>query len=80
MNIQEIKIDNITIKIIRDLCIGAGPCTVYAPNTFEIDDEGLAYVKEGDWDKLEDIVLAAKSCPVFAIEVFEGDTKIWPKL
>lgn len=78
MDIQEITKDNITIKILRNICIGAGPCTVYAPNTFDIDNEGLAYIKEEDWDSLEDLIMAARSCPVLAIEIYKDNEKIWP--
>jgi len=56
------------IKINRSLCIGAGTCASLAPNTFELDDELKAVLKQGKTrDKDEDILAAAKSCPVMAI-------------
>lgn len=77
-NIQIEKKGNLEIKVIRNTCIGAATCVVYAPSTFEMDDENIAIIRNGDWDKLEKIIAAAQSCPVVAIEVFEDGKKIWP--
>ncbi len=69
------------VKIDRDLCMSAGTCFVLAPNTFEPDDELKAKVKKsakqnpeniGGKDSEEDIIAAAKSCPVLAI-ILESD-------
>lgn len=67
------------IHIFRKKCIGAATCVVYAPNTFDLDTENIAIVKEGEWDRLEKIIAAAQSCPVVAIEVFEKGKKIYPQ-
>jgi ferredoxin len=75
---QIIKKGDIEIRIIRPTCIGAATCIVYAPNTFDLDTENIAIIKEGEWDKLEKIIAAAQSCPVMAIEVYEKGTKIFP--
>jgi len=77
-NIQIVKKGDIEIRIIRDKCISAATCVVYAENTFDLDDEHLAIVKEGDWDSLEKIIAAAQSCPTLAIEVFDKGEKIFP--
>ena len=76
---QSITKGNIEIRVLRDLCIGAATCVVYGPNTFDIDAEGKAIIKEVDWDRLEKLVAAAQSCPVLAIEVYENGKKIYPK-
>lgn len=76
------------IKVDRSLCIGAGTCVVFAPNTFELDNELKAVLKrspehvEGESDKKdsdEDILTAAKSCPTLAI-ILEDDNgkQIYP--
>ena len=78
--IQTVKKEDIEIKIIRDTCIGAATCVVYAPSTFDLDDENIAVIKEGDWDRLEKIIAAAQSCPVVAIEVYQKGKKLWPKI
>lgn len=67
------------IRIFRKKCIGAATCVVYAPNTFDLDAENIAIVKEGEWDRLEKIIAAAQSCPVVAIEVFQKGKKIYPQ-
>ena len=78
-DIQVVSRDNIEIRIIRSSCIGAATCTVYAMKTFDLDNESLAVIKEGEWDSLEKIVAAAESCPVLAIEVYQDGEKIYPR-
>ncbi len=70
------KISKIIVK--KDLCIGAGPCEVLAPETFVVVD-GKAIVKNPKGNTDEEILDAAKSCPVYAIEIYDEDGKlIWP--
>ncbi|MEI6532784.1 MAG: ferredoxin [Candidatus Roizmanbacteria bacterium] len=78
-DIQMIKRDVVEIKILRSKCISASTCVVYAPNTFDLDDDSIVIIKEGEWDKLEKIIASAQSYPVFAIEVFVKGKKLWPK-
>jgi len=65
--------------VIRDKCIGAATCVVYAPSTFDLDEDNIAIIKNENWDRLEKIVAAAQSCPVLAIEVFVKGKKVYPK-
>lgn len=68
------------VVILRDICIGAAPCTVIAPEAFELDREGKAVLKDG-WQNAggKTILEAAQSCPVNAIEVYdEAGKKIHP--
>jgi len=37
------------VWIDQDLCTGDGICAEIAPAIFEMDDDGLAYVKEQSW-------------------------------
>ena len=37
------------VWIDQDLCTGDGICAEIAPSIFEMDDDGLAYVKEANW-------------------------------
>ncbi len=78
-NITLVKKGDIEIKVIRDKCIGAATCVVYAPSTFDLDEDNIAIIKSGNWDRLEKIVAAAQSCPVLAIEVFVKGKKVYPK-
>ncbi|MEK7532785.1 MAG: ferredoxin [Patescibacteria group bacterium] len=67
------------VIIDRDACIGAASCVAVAPGTFQLDAENKAYLV--DPDKYDDdmLFLAAQSCPVNAISVFdENGKKIWP--
>ncbi|GGS34564.1 ferredoxin [Streptomyces griseoviridis] len=71
------------VWIDQDLCTGDGICAQYAPEVFELDIDGLAYVKgAGDellQDKgattpvplplLTDVVDSAKECPGECIHV-----------
>lgn len=76
---QIIKKGDIEIRILRPTCISAATCVVYAPNTFDLDEDNIAVIKKGEWDKFEKIIAAAQSCPVLAIEIFEKGKKIYPK-
>lgn len=73
------------VKVLREACISAGSCVVLAPNTFELDEEGIAIVKaQGgtpeNTDSDEDILAGAQSCPVDAIIVEdENGNQIWPE-
>ena len=78
-NITQVKKGDVEIKVIRDKCIGAATCVVYAPSTFDLDEDNIAIIKNENWDRLEKIVPAAQSCPVLAIEVFVKGKKVYPK-
>jgi ferredoxin len=71
------------VWIDQDLCTGDGICAQYAPEVFELDIDGLAYVKSGGdellQDKgattpvplklLDDVRDSAKECPGDCIHV-----------
>lgn len=76
---QIIKRGDLEIRVIRPMCISAATCVVFAPSTFDLDEDNIAIIKEGEWDRLEKIVAAAQSCPVLAIEVYQKGKKLWPK-
>ena len=78
-NIQIVKKGDLEVRIVRDKCIGAATCIVYAPSTFDLDKENIAIIKKGDWDRFEKVVAAAQSCPTLAIEVYLKGKKIFPK-
>lgn len=85
------------VKVDRTLCIGAASCTAVAPKAFALDHEGKSVIKKKDGttttefvefedinDSAENILAAAKVCPVNAIAIEEVDEKgtvirqIWP--
>jgi ferredoxin len=58
-----------TIEIDREVCMGSGVCSVYAPATFELDDEAKSTVVDPAGDPLERIRVAAEGCPTNAITI-----------
>jgi ferredoxin len=58
-----------SIHIDRDVCMGSGVCTVYAPRTFELDDDTKSTVADPAGDPLDQIRVAAAGCPTGAITV-----------
>ena len=71
------------VWIDQELCTGDGLCVQYAPEVFEFDVDGLAYVKDGDGELLAapaaradvpdnlrlDVIASAKECPGECIHV-----------
>ena len=62
------------IVIDRDACAACDICRETAPNTFEIDAQAKAAVKDPEGDSREVILKAAEGCPMSAIAVWDGDT------
>lgn len=69
---------NIEIRIDRDTCMGSGNCQFWAPNVFDLDDEGVAVVVNAAGDPGEKVVLAARGCPTQSITVFRDGEQIAP--
>lgn len=68
------------IEVDRELCIGAATCVTLLPEVFELDGENKAVVKPGQVAKNEDIINAAKSCPVLAIYLYNmAGKRIYPE-
>lgn len=70
--------NRIRVEVDRDLCIGSGDCVATQPDVFELDDEGKAVVLDVDVAPIDDIVEAARNCPVTAIFVIGEDGDIYP--
>jgi len=67
------------IQVDRDLCIGAAPCVTVAPGVFQLDNENKAVVLDAHGADDDTILLAAESCPVQAIILYDEDgNKIFP--
>jgi len=76
----------------QDLCTGDGLCVQYAPEVFEFDIDGLAYVKDSAGELLQspgvrtdvperlrlEVIDAARECPGECIHVMRraDDTEI----
>jgi ferredoxin len=75
--------EDLAVWIDQELCTGDGLCVQYAPEVFEFDIDGLAYVKNGSGDLLAapgeraavpaklrlDVISSAKECPGDCIHV-----------
>jgi ferredoxin len=75
--------DELEVRVDQDLCTGDGLCVQYAPEVFEFDIDGLAYVKDGSGElqltpgtRVDvpahlrlDVIDAAKECPGECIHV-----------
>ena len=75
--------EDLEVWIDQDLCTGDGLCVQYAADVFELDIDGLAYVKAGDGALAQrpgarvpvpaslilDVIDSAKECPGECIHV-----------
>ncbi len=75
--------DELDVRVDQDLCTGDGLCVQYAPEVFEFDVDGLAYVKGEDGelrlnpgDRVDVpkgltllVIDAAKECPGECIHI-----------
>ncbi|GAA2705489.1 ferredoxin [Micromonospora olivasterospora] len=81
--VAEVATDELQVWVDQDLCTGDGLCVQYAPEVFEFDVDGLAYVKGPDGElrlapgsrvdvpehlRLE-VVDSARECPGECIHV-----------
>ena len=78
---------DLTVWIDQELCTGDGLCVQYAPEVFEFDVDGLAYVKDEAGDLKQavgervavpgnlrlDVIDSAKECPGNCIHVSRSD-------
>jgi ferredoxin len=82
--------EQLQVWIDQDLCTGDGLCVQYAPEVFEFDIDGLAYVKDADDELLSapgaraevparlrlDVINSAKECPGECIHVVRADDDV----
>ncbi|GGR75799.1 ferredoxin [Micromonospora fulviviridis] len=79
----DVATDQLQVWVDQDLCTGDGLCVQYAPEVFEFDVDGLAYVKGPDGelrlaagDRVDvpehlrlEVIDSAKECPGECIHV-----------
>jgi ferredoxin len=84
------EFERLDVWVDQDLCTGDGLCVQYAPEVFEFDDDGLAYVKDSSGAlKLApgsrvdvpshlrlDVIDAAKECPGDCIHVVRAADQV----
>ena len=76
-----IVVKGMSVKVDRDLCIGAATCVAVAAKAFDLDTEAKAVILDSvDEETREAIIEAAKSCPTAAIIIVdEKGNKIFPQ-
>jgi len=63
------------IEINRELCMGSGNCSFWAPGVFDLDDDGIAVVLDPSAAPEDKIILAGQGCPTQAITITrDGET------
>ena len=68
------------IVVVQSKCIAAASCIAISPTLFKLNEQNLAEMIESGSDELDNIMLAAQSCPTGAIEIYEGEARVWPPL
>lgn len=81
--VAQSEAEELQVWVDQDLCTGDGLCAQYAREVFELDIDGLAYVKDSSGELLTapgsradvpanlrlDVIDAAKDCPGACIHV-----------
>ena len=82
--------ERLRVWVDQDLCTGDGLCVQYAPEVFEFDVDGLAYVKTGSGELLTgpgsrtdvpanlrlEVIDSAKDCPGDCIHVVRAADEV----
>jgi len=66
----------LSIEINREVCMGSGNCSFWAPGVFDLDDDGIAIVTDPEGEPEDKIVLAGQGCPTQAISIYRDGEKI----
>lgn len=61
------------LRVNRRACIGAGACAA-ASGRFELDDDYRSYAVEEVISPQDEVMAAARGCPVDAISITDADT------
>lgn len=74
------KTTGAVVKVDRNTCISTASCISIAPGTYALDDtEGKVVVVDPNKDDFNQVLDAAKSCPVNAITIIDKDGhQLWP--
>jgi ferredoxin len=64
------------IEVNRELCMGSGNCSFWAPGVFDLDDDGIAVVLDPSAAPEDKIILAGQGCPTQAITITRDGEKL----
>jgi ferredoxin len=70
--------NRITVTVDRALCIGSGDCVDTAPDVFQLDSEDKAVVVDPDGAPTDEVIEAARNCPVSAVFVAGEEGDLYP--
>ncbi|MDX1622912.1 MAG: ferredoxin [Gemmatimonadota bacterium] len=71
---RERRIGELTVRVDRQLCVGFADCVDEAPETFLLDEEGLAtFTDAPERADRERLVAACEACPVDALILLDAD-------
>ncbi len=74
-DLEERKIGEFTLRILRTSCISSGSCTRVTPELLEFDDQQIVTFRDdapGTLDR-ERVIEACEVCPVEALVVLDAD-------
>lgn len=72
--VVERRLAGLVVRIDRHLCVGFGDCVDEAPESFELDAEGVVVFRDADETVgRERLVRACESCPVDALTLLDDD-------
>jgi len=57
------------VVVDRELCMGSGLCTTFAPGTFSQDEQAKVVLADPVGDPIDAVESAAEACPMSAIHV-----------
>jgi len=64
------------VRIDWERCMGSGNCVFWAPDTFDLSDDGHAVVLDPAATDEERLRIAAQGCPVGAISLWRNDVDV----
>ena len=64
------------IRIDVERCMGSGNCLFWAPETFDLSDDGYAVVIDPAGSDAERVRIAAQGCPVGAISLWRDGVDV----
>lgn len=74
------QVGKYTVKVIQSKCIAAASCVAISPTFFKLNEANLVEIIEGGNDDEDNLLLSAQSCPTGAIEIYEGEARVWPPM
>ena len=67
------------VRVDWDRCMGSGNCVFWAPDTFDLGEDGHAVVVDAAATDEERLRVAAQGCPVGAISLWRDGAALAPE-